>query len=477
MTRSDREQRIQKAELLVELHSAELKKELRLGDLVLTQILYIVGLGWIGYAAKLGPSNLVFWLAAVVFFYIPSAIVIIHLSTAMPLEGGLYQWAKLRCGEIAGFLVGFNLWFWTIILLSEIGITIANNLAYAAGPSGAWIAESKPIMLIGGIAVSLSLMLVACRGLALGKWVHNLGGLTLVVIFLLMVGLALLHAARGRMAELPVALTVPAFTLYNLNIFGKMTFGAMGGFDGVAVFAGEYRAADAGRSIRDSVFLSAPVVALMFILGTACVLVFTKPDDIDLVSPIAQIISRGTAGWSLGHVLAPAILAALFIGRVAQASLIFNATTRLPMVAGWDHLLPSWFSRLHLRYKTPVGAIVFIGVLTIVALVLGSAGVGSQEAVQIMSNAGVILYALTYLLMFAIPLLGRGEKAPWTVRLAALSGFATTALYTALSVFPVIDVANPFGFTVKVGGTVLGINLFGAAYFWYAQRRLRRVLP
>jgi len=53
----------------------------------------------------------------------------------------------------------------------------------------------------------------------------------------------------------------------------------------------------------------------------------------------------------------------------------------------------------------------------------------------------------------------------------------TTALYTVLSIFPVIDVANPFDFTVRVGGTVLGINLFGAAYFWYAQRRLRRLLP
>ncbi len=62
------EQRFIEAEHLVELHSAELKKELRLRDLVLTQILYIVGLTWIGYAAKLGPSNIVFWLAAIVLF-------------------------------------------------------------------------------------------------------------------------------------------------------------------------------------------------------------------------------------------------------------------------------------------------------------------------------------------------------------------------------------------------------------------------
>ena len=109
--------------------------------------------------------------------------------------------------------------------------------------------------------------------------------------------------------------------------------------------------------------------------------------------------------------------------------------------------------------------------MTILALLLGSAGVRSQEAIQLMSNASVILYALMYLVMFAIPLLGRGEKAPWSVRLAALSGFATTALYVALSIFPVITVASPLAFTLKVGGTVLGLNLFGALYFWYAQSR------
>src|SRR5262249_2301873 len=162
---------------------------------------------------------------------------------------------------------------------------------------------------------------------------------------------------------------------------------------------------------------------------------------------------------------------ALFVGRIPQASLIFNAMTRLPMVAGWDHLLPAWFSRLHPRHKTPVGAIMFIGTLTVFVLILGSAGVGSQEAVQLMSNSAVILYALTYLLMFAIPLVGRQEKAPWLVRLAAILGFATTLLYVVLSIFPVINVTNPLVFTLKVGGTVLSVNVAGAMYFRYAQRR------
>src|SRR5258708_35552066 len=89
-------------ELNVELHSAELKKELSLPNLVLTQVLSIVGLAWVGTAGKLGSSHFFFWLAAIALFYIPSAAVVIHLNNEMPLQGGLYQWAKLRLNEMTG---------------------------------------------------------------------------------------------------------------------------------------------------------------------------------------------------------------------------------------------------------------------------------------------------------------------------------------------------------------------------------------
>ena len=98
------------AEREVELRSAELKKELRLPDLVLTEIVYIVGLYWTGTAAKVGSAHALFWLPAVALFFIPSAMVVLHLNREMPLEGGLYQWAKLRFGGLTGFLVACNMW-------------------------------------------------------------------------------------------------------------------------------------------------------------------------------------------------------------------------------------------------------------------------------------------------------------------------------------------------------------------------------
>src|SRR6188768_2696691 len=46
----------------VEARSAGLRKELGLVDLVLMQIMYVVGSAWVGTAAKLGSSHTVFWL-------------------------------------------------------------------------------------------------------------------------------------------------------------------------------------------------------------------------------------------------------------------------------------------------------------------------------------------------------------------------------------------------------------------------------
>src|SRR6478672_10286220 len=201
------------AEARVEAHSASLKKELDVGDLVLTQILFIVGLSWIGTAARLGPSHVVFWLLAIVFFYLPSAAVVIYLNRLMPLEGGLYQWAKLGFSELTGFLVAWNLWIYVIVNSSELGLQVTTYLSYALGPDARWMSGHKP--LIAGTASLLvaSLVAVSVRGLAVGKWVHNAGGVLILVLFGAIVGLPIANYFNGTLSTAhPFSLALPAFT-------------------------------------------------------------------------------------------------------------------------------------------------------------------------------------------------------------------------------------------------------------------------
>lgn len=459
------------AERDVERQSARLRKELTLPSLVLTQVLSIMGLAWVGTAGKLGASHLFFWLAAIVFFYLPSAAVVIHLNREMPLEGGLYQWAKLRFNEMTGFLVAWNLWLYAIAQLSEMGLVAVNNLSYALGPSGAWLATSKLAIAAASVVITLILVAVAAMGLALGKWIHGFGGFMILALFAAMAFFALPQWLRGAVAHVPIALTIPALSLFNLNILGKMGFGAMGGFDTVAIFAGECRGKDVAVPIRRSVWIATPIIAGAFILGTACVLVFVRPADIDLITPITQVLKRGMQALGVSGPIVTAAIAMIIITRIGQAALVFAATCRLPMVAGWDHLLPAWFTRLHPRHRTPTGSIAFMGIVTMICALLASLGVGNQEAYQLLQNAGGVAYALCYLVMFVIPLIGRGEKTPLWLRLASLSGFAMTLLYVVLAVFPIVAVQNRLAFTAKISGVVIAMNLAGALYFRQAENR------
>src|SRR5215831_7549303 len=156
-----RESELLRAESSIAERSGALKKQLGLMDLAFTQILFIIGLGWIGTAAKLGASHVVFWLLAVVFFYLPSAVVVIYLNSLMPLEGGLYQWAKLGFNDFTGFMVGWNLWTYAIVLMSDLGVQAASNIAYALGPNFLWLAGSKWFMTIASCALIGSLGVVS----------------------------------------------------------------------------------------------------------------------------------------------------------------------------------------------------------------------------------------------------------------------------------------------------------------------------
>jgi amino acid transporter len=138
------------------------------------------------------------------------------------------------------------------------------------------------------------------------------------------------------------------------------------------------------------------------------------------------------------------------------------------MVAGWDHLIPPWFSRLHPRYRTPTNSILVATVLVAALLVLASAGVRAAEAFAVLNNASNILYGIAYLAMFAIPLLGARSirlRIPTWVAVLCVFGFCATLFTCATGVYPFVDVPNPLHFAIKITATILVTNLIGYAFY------------
>jgi glutamate:GABA antiporter len=263
-----------------------------------------------------------------------------------------------------------------------------------------------------------------------------------------------------------------------LNLLGKMGFGAFGGFEYVAIHAGESR--DPVRSISRSILIAAPLIVIMFILGTSSMLALVGQDKVDLIAPVPQVLSAGFGPLGIVAAIVPLTVMALLSIRLAQASVMFGGNTRLPMVAGWDNLLPRWFTKLHDKYKTPVNSILFVGVVTLIFGLVGLIGVGKEEAFQLLWNASGVFYALTYLVMFALPLIGlrkTGQSHPWWLKIAALSGFLMTLLFVALSIVPIVQVESRLLFAAKLMGLIVVTNLIGLFIFLAAEKRREAQLP
>jgi amino acid transporter len=457
----------------VEERSRDLRKELGLKDLVLAQLLVVLGVAGLGTAARAGPSHTVLWLAAFVLFYLPLGAVVVHLSRQLPLEGGLYQWARLGFGDEVAFLVAWNYWLFGILYISSLGLSVAAGLSYALGPAAAWMASSKAFVMTAGLLLVCAMVAVGIRGLAVGKWVHDVGGAVQLLAFGLLAALpATALLGRAPLEPRVLGLAWPAASLLNLTLLAKTAVFGLGGLEFVAILAGECRVP--GRAIARSVWIAAPLIAALYLFGTAAILSFVRPEDVDLINPVAQALrlSLGPAG-AVAYVV-PALVIAMLVREAAQQSAFFTGFSRLPLVAAWDGLLPAWFTRLHARHRTPVNSILLAGCLTLGIGWVSLIGVESQEAYQLQLSAAGVCVATTTLVLFALPLWARTPalRASAAVRVGAASGLTMVALFVVLSLFPIIEVADAWGYAAKVGSVVLAAEAVGVGILRAGRRRV-----
>lgn len=452
----------------------ELPRQLRLRDLVFAQVLTVVGSSWVGLAAGLGRAQLVAWLLAFALFYTPMSVAVYFLNREMPLEGGLYIWARRAFGDAAGFLTAWNIWGYGLAIIATLLFQLPSELSFMLGPRGVGLPENRPFVAVLLTVYLLLLAWSARRGLALGKWIHNFSSAAMMLVFALLIVSPLWAVLHGqRLHYAPFAFHLPAHDPTSLSLLGQVLFAASG-LEYIAIMAGETHAAH--RDIGRSIVIASPIIFLMFVLGTGSVLSFHELHPhtaINYVAPIPQTLSLafGEQGW--GAWVSKAAILLLQLRILGAASFIFAGVVRLPMAAGWDHLVPGWFARLHPRFRTPVNSIAVSTVIIAALLVLGSAGVRAAEAYAILNDSASELYALAYLAMFLIPIAGARAlrvRLPWWVRAVCALGVVSIVFCLMFNAYPFVSVDSPALFALKVLGTTVVLNAVGYAFYRLRSR-------
>src|SRR5215510_15066514 len=126
----------------------QLVRALKLRDLVLFNLVAVLGLRHLGTAAIAGPATLTLWVLAAIFFFVPQGLAVIELSSRFPASGGIYDWTKRALGEGHGFLCGWCYWINNVLYYPNLLFSAAVVATFMFGKSGNGLSDSLTFVTI-----------------------------------------------------------------------------------------------------------------------------------------------------------------------------------------------------------------------------------------------------------------------------------------------------------------------------------------
>jgi amino acid transporter len=300
------------------------------------------------------------------------------------------------------------------------------------------------------------------------------------VPLLMLVGIAALVCWKhGSATQFTLKNMMPTWNWDTVNFWSQIAF-AFTGLELVSAMSEEVR--DPRRTLPRAVFGAGALIALMYIVGTFAILALVPAAELDPQSGVFNAIAVGSIALKIGVL---GILAAILVtvGNAGGVGSTVAGIARVPFVVGVDRYLPEAFGKIHPRWKTP-----WVSIL-VQATVSGAILLGSQisettrGAYQFLIDAGIILYFIPFLYMFAavIKLAWRKDRKenPHAVLvpgglpgvwICGGLGFAVVLLGILVSLVPPGDSSNKLGFELKlVGGTVASV-LLGLILYWRGAR-------
>jgi amino acid transporter len=433
---------------------AELKRELRLRDLVFFDICAIVSLRWVAAAAHAGAGSFVLWIIAAIFFFLPSAVTVSSLARRFPEEGGMYIWTKRAFGDQHAFLCGWFYFISTVLYLPSLLLAGISMAAYAFGGLGQRFAEDRGFALSITLAVLWAAFAANFFGMKVAKWISALGGSSTFIIGAILGALAIVAVWRfGISTRFDL---LPKANFDTVNFWSQIAF-AFVGLELAPIVSAEIR--NPGRDLPRAAVISGVISAAFYMSMTAALLALLKPEEISPMTGLAQ--AGASAAQKLGAPIVSVLLAALIgIALAGQLDTWIAGNTRLPYAIGLDRHLPPAFGRIHPRWGTPYVSLLVQAVAATLFLLMAQLGETVRAAYQIMVDMMLIVTFIPFVYIFAV-----GFR--FASRVAAVSGMAVTLTAIALAAVPPQEAASAAMFEAKV----VGGSVFFALLGWIVFKR------
>jgi len=442
--------------------AVQIPRTLGRSDLVLLKIVAVVNINNVPPVAVYGWASLGLWGLAFVTFFVPEAIAVLTLSRRYPGEGGIYLWTRTQFGEAHGFLSGWCYWTNNLFYVPVLLVYMAGIFAFAGGEARAADLVNQKLF-VGAIAFGwLALIAVAnIRGLAVGKWIQNIGGLGAFVSVALVLAAAAAARSAGVAAQPP---TITGASWEMTTSFAVMC-NALVGIELASTMGDEIR--EPARDLGPAIAIAGVVSIASYLLVTGAVLTLVPVEQLGVIQGIMQAVSTGANAAGIGWIVVPlAIVMGVATGGAASAW--FAGSSRIPFVAGLTNALPRSLGRVHPQWNSPHIALATCAVVAGVFTALSLVGSSVAEAYQVLLKAAVVIQLIPFVYLFLA--LARTVGAHAAARIAGVIGLVTTVFGLAAAFLPTSEVTSVALFETKLIVGVAGPTALGWFLFKRAQR-------
>jgi APA family basic amino acid/polyamine antiporter len=376
-----------------------------------------------------------------------------ELAVRFPQSGGTYTYAKRVLSIEVAFVVGWVVWFASIVagVLYALGFAVfaaegATRLLAGLGRDAAWLSRGE--LRVGFALAAVGFYTVALVRKAGGG--GNAATIGKVVVFVTLIVGGVVAAFGQSGAELAAGLQ-PFLPTGPGGLFQAMgyTFIALQGFDLIAAVGGEVR--DPERNLPRAMYLSLAIalviyVPLLLLITTVGVPAGMEIAEVAAANPeglVAEAAERflGPVGYWL--VIGAGVLSML---SALQANLL--GASRVAFSMARDRTLPRPLGRMSGATATPALAVV----ATAVMLAIVVAAVGDVSAAGAASS---LIFLISFAMVHWAAILARRRSGDRRLPVVPLLG---AALCLGLGVFQAFSVP-------AAGKVVMGWLLIGLAFF------------
>ncbi|MBS1677181.1 MAG: APC family permease [Actinobacteria bacterium] len=374
------------------------RRVMGLVDVTLFTVSAILVVDQLTASASIGTGTIGWWVLAIVFFFVPYALITAELATTYPEQGGIYVWTKRAFGR--RWAARNTYWYWVNVALwmPSVFLLFAGLFCqlfvshWTNWPAGKW-----PQIAIA-VALTWAVVGVGIMRLEVGKWVNNFGAiLKVAIIFSLGAGGIVFAIRHGSANPIHAGDLLPSFGVTKTYL--PVIIYLLMGFELVSSMAGEVK--DPEKQIPRALFSSGAAIAFLYVFATFGILLALPLGKLELVQGLVETFREIFGRTGVGEV----VVYVLGIG--ALYTYFTNMTTwtmganRAAAEAASEGELPRILGREHPVHKTPLAALLISGVVSTAVLVGTALFINTQDNLFFaIFAASSVIFLLPYLLMF-----------------------------------------------------------------------------